>query len=247
MTLGERWYRQHVPERDGRLPLVVDLHGYSEGADRHASVTRFESLGDREGFVTVTPQGTGDLPSWDLSTQGADVAFIGEMLDDVERSLCIDADRVFVTGHSMGGFFISTLDCAIADRIAAFAPVAGMRDIPGCAQAHPVPVHVEHGTGDMTVLYEGGLSSGAAAILRMPEDGPSIPALVEAWAARNGCAGDRPTERDEGNVTTITYRCGVELRRIDGGPHEWPAGATERIWRFFDEVGSAGADEVGSD
>ena len=225
-----------MPDVDGRMPVVIDLHGYSEGADQHAAITGFESLGDRAGFVTITPQGAGELPTWDLSTDGDDVAFIGDVLDDVEQSMCIDTHRVFVTGHSMGGFLISTLGCTMADRVAAFAPVAGIREVPDCEQGRPVPAHVEHGTGDSTILYDGGLSEGAAAILHLPADGPSIPALVEAWAQRNGCADDEPVERRSGAATTITYRCDVELRRIDDGPHEWPSGATERIWRFFDAV-----------
>lgn len=233
VTLGTRSYRRHVPDANGPLPLVIDLHGYSEGADRHASITGFESLGDERGFVTITPQGLGDLPTWDLTPEIADVGFVSDVLDDAERTLCIDARRVYVTGHSMGAFLISTLACsAMADRIAAWAPVAGMRAQPGC-EARREPVLIQHGTGDETVRYTGGLSAEAADILDLPVDGPSIPDLATAWAARNGCDDEGPIEKADASVTWISYPCDVELRRIDGGQHEWPAGTTAVIWSFF--------------
>jgi poly(3-hydroxybutyrate) depolymerase len=40
-------------------PLVVDFHGLSEGAVIHSTTTMFGSLGQKDGFVTVFPQGRG--------------------------------------------------------------------------------------------------------------------------------------------------------------------------------------------
>jgi polyhydroxybutyrate depolymerase len=234
ITLGARWYRRHVPDFEGALPLVIDLHGFSEGADRAAAVTDFESLGDEQGFVTVTPQGAGELPAWDLTVTGVDVTFIGDVLDDVERALCIDRRRVYVTGHSMGGFLLSTLACSsLADRVTAWAPVAGARAVPAC-DGSPSPVLLQHGTADPTVLYTGGLSPDTAALLGLPAAGPSVPELAAAWATRNGCGADRPIESTEGAVTWISHPCDVELRRIEDGGHQWPDEAQDVIWRFFE-------------
>lgn len=220
IDLGERWYLRHVPPAgDGgatALPLVIDLHGYSEGATLHAERTALGLLGEREGFVTVTPHALGDPPAWDLAPDGIDVAFVTDVLDDVAEDVCIDADRVFVTGHSMGGFLISSLACTdLTTRIAAFASVAGVRDVEACDPPRAVPALVVHGTDDGVVLYDGGLDAVAADLLELPVEGPSIPAIVDDWAARDPAVD-------------------VELHTIEGGDHDWPDGISERVWRFFE-------------
>lgn len=219
---------------DVPLPVVIDLHGFSEGADHHALVTRFENLGARQHFVTVTPQGEGHLPAWNLSRTGPDVVFVADVLDDVESHVCIDLTRVYVTGHSMGAMLLSVLACStFAGRVAAWAPVAGLRDVPGYATTDE-PVMISHGTDDRTVYYEGGLSDAASRLLFLPTDGPPIPALTAAWAKRNGCGDVAPIEVPDGpSLTVLTYPCDVMLRRIEHGPHVWPPGTTSAIWSFF--------------
>jgi polyhydroxybutyrate depolymerase len=71
----ERWYMRHVPPaHDGTtpVPVVVDLHGYSEGAEVHATVSGLGAYGDDQGFVTLTPhgQGQGPVPLWDTTPGG---------------------------------------------------------------------------------------------------------------------------------------------------------------------------------
>ena len=236
VDLGDRWYRRSVPRPyDPRVPLpvVIDLHGYSEGAISHALTTKFEDLGAKQHFVTVTPQATGEIPAWDLSRTGRDVVFVADVLNDVEAHLCIDEHRVYVAGHSMGAMLLSVLACStFATRVAAWAPVAGLHDVPGCATSGE-PVIVHHGTDDHTVFYGGGLSDAASKRLFLRDDGPPIPALVASWAERNGCGNAIPTVQVSGGVTVQTYPCDVVLRTINHGPHVWPADATRVIWDFF--------------
>src|SRR5690606_7929577 len=86
-----RWYLRDLPTGyDGATPapLVVDLHGYSEGAEVHRSHTLLHQLGDQEGFVTVTPHGQGPVPRWEASAGSADSVWFGELLDELEADLC---------------------------------------------------------------------------------------------------------------------------------------------------------------
>lgn len=215
VDLGDRWYLRHVPAvHDGTrgVPLVVDLHGYGEGAVLHASRTRLGAHGDALGFATVTPQGLGDVPRWDLRVDGIDVAFIAAVIDDAEASLCIDQDRIYITGHSMGGFLISSIACSpLAARIAAFAPVAGMRLVEPCQPPRTSPALAIHATDDDVALYDGGLTKLAADVLDLPQEGPSIQAIVDAWPGGN-----------------------ARLHTIDGGSHAWPPDANDLIWDFFE-------------
>lgn len=242
---ASRWYYRHVPptyRATTPMPVVLDLHGYAEGATVHQLMSALGPFGDTHGFVTVTPQGSGaSVPRWDTGLQSADVKFIGDLLDEVERTVCVDQHRVFVTGLSNGAFMTSAVACKYADRIAAAAPVAGIRDIPGCKLARPVPVITFHGTADPYVAYDGGLGTKAADLpagdgsgktlgqigaVDPKQKGPTIPELTATWAKRNGC-GTKPTSRQVApDVTLIAFPCPkgaeAELYRVTGGGHTWP-------------------------
>ena len=223
----------------------MDLHGYGENADLHTKISGLGSYGDTHGFLTITPQVQGPVPLWDTSLKGKDVAYLGELLDTAERALCVDTRRVFVTGYSNGAFMTSALACTYADRIAAVAPVAGIQNISGCAPARRVPVVAFHGTADHFVTYDGSVGS-AIASLPAPDGsgrtlgqigsagskGPSVPQILAAWAARNGCAKTATEQVVTSDVTQIRYACpagaDVELYRVTGGGHAWPGSPVDK-------------------
>ncbi|HEY7134611.1 MAG TPA: PHB depolymerase family esterase [Acidimicrobiia bacterium] len=247
---ASRWFYRHVPPSytgATPMPVVVDIHGYAEGATIHQRMTELGPYGDTHGFITITPQGEGQVARWDTSLGGADVKFIGDLLDDVDRTLCVDDSRVFVTGLSNGAFMTSAVACAYADRVAAVAPVAGIQDIAGCAPARAVPVVAFHGTADPFVSYDGGLGPkalqlpapdgsgrtlGQSGAVANATKGPSIPAITAAWAKRNRCAPTPHEQTVASDVTLIRYDCppgaDVELYRITGGGHAWPGSAFSR-------------------
>ena len=248
-----RTYLRHVPpahEGATALPVVVDLHGYQEGAKIHSVMSSLGAYGDTQGFITITPQGQGEVPRWIAESGSDDVAFIGNVLDDVESTLCVDLDRIYVTGLSNGAFMTSTVACDLADRFAAAAPVAGISDIEGCDPSRPVPVIAFHGTADTFVTYDGGLGSSAmnlpapdgsgrtigdliaeaeasgVGLEDLPQGGSPVPDITAAWAARNGCE-PTPTETAvAADVTKIAFTCpagaDVELYRVTDGGHTWP-------------------------
>jgi polyhydroxybutyrate depolymerase len=243
-----RGYLLHVPPGyDGTtpLPLVVDVHGYAIPADLEAGISGMAAAGDTAGYLTLTPEALGQPERWDTRVDSDDVAFVGQVLDDAEATLCVDRARVFATGFSEGGFMASTLACGLSDRIAAVAPVAGLRDVPGCAPDRPVPVLTFHGTEDTFMVYDGGMGPDMAA-LPAPDGsggklgdfvadddslipGPvddALPDIAGAWADRNGCEGEPEEAPVANDVTRITYACppgaDVELYRVRGGGHTWP-------------------------
>jgi polyhydroxybutyrate depolymerase len=167
--------------------------------------------------------------------------FVGDLIEAVGRTVCIDENRVFATGLSNGAFMSSAVACAYADRVAAVAPVAGIDDPDGCRPARPVPVVAFHGTADTFISYEGGLGESARNLpapdgspRRVAEsdvppeylDGPSVPEITAAWAERNGCTSDSKETEVADDVTRITFSCAngadTELYRVTGGGHSWP-------------------------
>jgi polyhydroxybutyrate depolymerase len=242
-----RWYIRNVPPAysgSTPLPVIVDMHGYAEGATVQTTMSALGPFGDTHRFITITPEGSGTtVPMWNTDLKGADIAFIGNLLSEIDRTLCVDDRRVYVAGFSNGAFMTSAVACAYSNRVAAVAPVAGIQDIKGCAPTRPVPVVTFHGTDDPYVSYTGGLGSKAldlpaadgshktlgqeGAAKAALNKGPSIPDITAGWAKRNRCSTQLPTQtKIARDVTLLTWACptdaSVELYRITGGGHAWP-------------------------
>jgi polyhydroxybutyrate depolymerase len=238
-------YVQEIPPSyDGRhpLPVVIDLHGLNEAAPLQAGLTQLGAYGAMEGFITITPESAAPVPLWVTSPRSTDMAFIGGLLQRIDTTLCIDRNRVFVTGYSNGAFMASAIGCVYADQVAAIAPVAGLTNPKGCHPSRPIPVVAFHGTADQEVAYSGGLgplgkkladpfghhqSISVALGTGAPQpNGPSLPAIAAAWANRNGCNPTPQSRAVTHDTTLIAYTCAnhatVELYRIAGGGHAWP-------------------------
>lgn len=235
-------YLVHVPATaSGPLPVVLSLHGYSSTAEVQAQLTGLGPFGDQAGFVTITPQVTRTVPSWDISAGSPDVTFVGGVIDDVEATICVDSSRIYAAGMSNGAMMASRLACDLSPRIAAFAMVTGIIDPEACNPGHPVPVVAIHGTGDPFVAFEGGVGPGAS--LLPGEDGstplgsiaaqdippelrPPVADRVTAWVNRDGCNAAVTPQVISSDVTEFDYTCpagaAVEFWRVEGGGHTWP-------------------------
>jgi polyhydroxybutyrate depolymerase len=234
------WYLRYVPQAADLTrpaPLVIDLHGYLEGADLHTKTSNMSAVADRHGFLLVSPQGTGALVFWNHRQRAdgpPDVAFLESVMDGVEHDLCVDRTRVYVTGYSNGAFMTSTLGCVMADRLAAIAPVAGARFDAGCAPDRPLPVLAFHGTADPIVAFSGGASV-AGGSLRFDDETidnfsgdvnrPIIDSLAD-WAKVDGCDSTPGETHVSASVVLRQWRCPtgqeVALYEVQGGGHSWP-------------------------
>ena len=260
----ERSYEIDVPARRERaqpLPVVIVFHGGGGSGDSVRRQSRMSARGEAEGFVAVYPQGSGGiagkLKTWNAGTccgyamqQRIDeIAFVAALLDDLSASVAIDRARVYATGISNGGMMAYEVACALADRIAAIAVVAGeMTALDRCRPSRPVPVLVIHGSDDRNLPVDGGIGAKAFAV----HDVRSVAAAIDFWRRRDGCS-DNTRSQVEGPVRRTSYSsCSggseVELVMIEGGGHSWPGGdrlarfldppatavdATAEIWRFF--------------
>ncbi len=244
LTVGDTAgrYLLHVPPgKQGPLPVVISMHGYSSSVEVQVQLTGLGPFGDTAGFVTVTPQITRDVPRWVLTPRGPDVAFIGAVLDDVAATTCVDTSRVYVAGMSNGAMMTSRLACDLSDRVAAFAMVTGLLDPPECTPGRPVPVLAIHGTADPFVPYDGGVGPGVALLPSADGSGPigtvpdavlppemltTVPQRIAAWAARDGCDATVTPDPVSDDVDEFDYTCpagvDVQLWRVDGGGHTWP-------------------------
>ncbi|HEX7079531.1 MAG TPA: PHB depolymerase family esterase [Gammaproteobacteria bacterium] len=235
----ERGYRLFVPPSyDGRtpLPLVLDLHGSGGTAAGQANTSRFEALAAREGFLVATLEAA-EGRRWNVPAtddRADDVLYVSDVIDHVAARACTDLARVYATGFSGGARMSSLLACRLGDRVAAIAPMAGLR-WPGPCEGRPVPVLTFHGLADRVNTYDGHAEGRGAEWLE------SVPEALAGWAAHNGCDPDAISDDEPGPLSTLRYEgCddGAEVRlvRIDGLGHAWArdeVDATSAMWEFF--------------
>ncbi|WEH12979.1 PHB depolymerase family esterase [Streptomyces sp. VNUA24] len=260
----------YAPQRTtprGRLPLVLNLHGSQGTATNQLDGSQLEETAENEGFLVAAPQGAMVLGAgyqWNVPhvTEGDgpdDEQFLTDTITRLVRSGCADDDRVYATGYSGGARMVSQYACDHPGRLAAIAPVAGLRagapmtgadgglvpDPGTCTPERPVPVVAFAGTADWINPFPGG---GAAYW------GYGVVAAQSRWAALDGCRrGPRDTRISEHVTRTAYTRCRggseVTLYAIEGGGHTWPGAtvpwppvlgtvtqeisANQIMWRFF--------------
>lgn len=120
------WLYAPPGARDG-LPLIVYLHGGSGRGDDLELVMEAESLPKflRDGDLAlsayvVMPQLPSGEAGWNGVTEG-----LAELIDAVVEDCGADADRVSLTGHSMGGTGAFAVAAALPGRFSCVAPLSG--------------------------------------------------------------------------------------------------------------------------
>lgn len=235
-------------------PLVVVLHGYGADSSVQENYFQIQPIAESEVFLYAKPNGTPDSELnrfWngtdaccDLGGVGVDdVTYLRAVIDDVAASYTVDPKRIYLVGHSNGGFMSHRMACDAADQIAAIVSLAGVvwNDASRCNPSAPVSVAQVHGTADNVIFYGGG------SIFSLPPY-PSVDATITTWRTKNGCTGaGAPTTIDldtqvPGAETTVTPATGcaggstVELWRMEGSSHIPGLDLTwgQRVWEFLD-------------
>jgi polyhydroxybutyrate depolymerase len=242
---GDRPVTVHLPDNydpSKPAPLLVMLHGRSVSGDIEDAYLGLTGQASKDGFVYIHPSGTTDAqgqPFWNATDACCnffgstvdDEGYLMGLIDEIASKWSIDPKRVYLMGHSNGGFMSYRLACHHAERFAAIAVLAGemYKDLSQCQPANPVSVLHIQGTADATILYNGG----SVAPGTVPEY-PSAQTSVADWAGFDGCdpTGDTsaPALDIEASIagaeTTVTrYQNGcksgsaVELWSITGGAH----------------------------
>jgi polyhydroxybutyrate depolymerase len=270
-----RLYLPSAVKTGRRLPLVFDLHASGGSGAAQAILSGLPGLAERHGFVLAEPDGGISLAGhpgeyyWHLPgvpligdlAEPADAPdearFIGDALDQIAAMTCLDARRVYVTGMSGGARMASWLACRLADRIAAVAPVAGIRagtplasdtkqpDPASCQPARPMSLISFHSVNDPVNPYAGG---------GYGYWGYGVDAALQRWQQLDHCRTEPASTRVAAHVTrlyfggcaqgaeVILYRNDAPLAQ--GGGHVWPGSsaaadraraidASELLWQFF--------------
>lgn len=183
-------------------PLVVLLHGFSGTAEIEDTYLMMRYRVSSRGFILLTPDGSalpkgtttpdgGDvsgLQFWNATdfccdfkkTNVDDVGYLSKLIETVKLKYNVDPDRIYIFGHSNGGFMANRLACEMGGQIAGIASLAGgtFADAGKCRAPTPVAYLQIHAEDDRKIPFENGPPEMAGGRL-----------TVQQWTTKNGCAG----------------------------------------------------------
>jgi len=171
-------------------PLVVLLHGYSADGGYEDLYLGFHAQATEAGFIAVVPDGTLNSaglhywnadPAWCCNFEHSavdDAAYLLALIAEASTRYAVDPARVYLAGHSNGGFMAYKMACEHADVIAGVLVIAASTalDATHCAPSRPVTVLHVHGTFDTVIPYLG-----------IVYEFPGAAEVVDRWIAHDGC------------------------------------------------------------
>lgn len=252
----KRSYLLHVPAGyDGttRVPVVVMFHGLGGDPATVLAATDLAERADRDDTVVVVPLGRGEPARWRFRAPAADpssdLAFVHDLVGQVQRTACTDPARLFAAGFSNGSALTLALACDGTTPFAAYAAVSGPYYEPRCDDAPPASIIYFHGTADTAVPFGGA----ETVIGRLPP----VNDTMSKWATRGRCPSSGAFTTADDAVHHFAWRSctggtDVDIYAVVGGVHGWPGGgpmspgrashtkdspvdATALLWTFFQQ------------
>ncbi|MDD5102789.1 MAG: S-layer homology domain-containing protein [Candidatus Peribacteraceae bacterium] len=234
LTVGgqERTYlltRPASADANTPSPLIVAFHGRTNSNDQ---VRAYFGLDDAaSGYFIAYPSGipTGNGSySWsdpgDKAQELRDYAFFDALVREIGESVCIDLDRIFVVGHSLGAWFANSVACARGGVVRASATVGGSTTMQEC-------------TGPT-----------AAMIINNPKDTLSSAVTAESMRdiriSANTCS-TKSSTTEPAALSCVQYAdcplnpvvfCPHTINQDYKGnyyPHVWPDGTAQAMVKFF--------------
>ena len=149
-------YRVFVPSNYDAAkptPMVVALHGM--GGDENSYFVGYDNgiikrEAEARGYLVVCPKGRGTASMY----AGDAEKDVLDVIAAMKRDYNVDTDRVYLTGHSMGGYGTWSIAPKHPDLFAAIAPIAGGGMPSTLSKIKHVPEIVVHGDKDPTVSVE---------------------------------------------------------------------------------------------
>jgi acetyl esterase/lipase len=122
-------YRVYVPsayERTRKFPLVILLHGANSDENTLMNSGVVQRAAERSGYIVAAVNGRGPFGGYRKDNGAEKDVF--DVLALMQKYYNIDENRIFLSGHSMGGMGTWRIGLEFRDRFAAIAPSAGTRD-----------------------------------------------------------------------------------------------------------------------
>jgi polyhydroxybutyrate depolymerase len=232
----DRSYLLTVPTRyssNDPHPLIVAFHGRTNSNERVRGYYGLDRAADD--YVIAYPAALQhDTGTYHWSSPGnkistlRDVAFFDAIVEELADSYCIDMDKIYVVGHSLGAWMANSVACSRGDVVRASATVGGDSMIAPCAG--PAAAFMMHNPNDtLASFYSTEVAKNMRVKTNFCEEGtreiePSEFKCVEY----QGC--------DGGNTVVWCPHEVNEDRRGAFYPHQWPEGTGQAVVDFFEDL-----------
>ena len=253
----ERLFRLSVPSSDAgaKLPVIIAFHGGGMADEDFNQQSQFDQLGELEKFIMVyaiAEEGrTAAEGEWFLNTAATsqdDNDFSESIVDELSKAYCVDEDRLYAIGYSLGSMYTYEIACQLNDRFAAVASFAGTMPISpeSCDMNGDMAVLHIHGKLDYIIDYDedwdwkDGEMEGVGTM-------SNVPGMIDYWAGKLNCQNDNTHSNlfNGDDVEHIVHSdctggARVEHYGMEAQEHTWPnevdGTATYRlIWNFLSE------------
>ncbi len=220
------------------LPLVMMLHGAGGSTANVIESTGWNEVGEREGFITVFPNGTPkkegkkenfrkNPQTWNSGAGSSlaagnesaiaknvdDVGFLSALLAYVQQHTPVNRKKIYVCGHSNGAGMAYRFALERSDLVAGVGAMAGHFFQEASKIEYPVPLLQIIGDQDPFVPMQGGMAGVGRNKMEVP------PALdsPERWAKLQGISRAAKIVKDDEKVTERLWgpsSCGAEVKSI---------------------------------
>ncbi|TNV77404.1 hypothetical protein FGO68_gene15950 [Halteria grandinella] len=216
IILGESWDRPvsvHLPflyHASKAYPLIVIIHAYSVNGPYQNTYFNLHQGARFGGYVLFYPTGLVDSDGknyWtatdaccDLDKRNYDDAgYIKSLIEEVQTKVNIDADRIFLVGHSNGAFMSYRMACQYPELLAGIVTLAGTSfyDNSVCTalgDAAERKLSILQITGTQDKINGGD-------ILTVPF--PSVSQTVSDWQSNLGCT-----------ASTLAYQRDIDIEML---------------------------------
>ena len=202
-------------EEKNQWPLIILLHGSSATAELEDLYLGLSFYVNSRGFILLLPEGTQDQDGnrfWNATEACCDAGepkvddegYLLKLIDFVKQEYRVDARRIYLFGHSNGGFMAYRLACHHASSFAAIGSLEGATyfNQNDCKPSQPISILEIHAKDDSIVHFQGGHSYGARY--------PSANQTVRQWLRQNHC--DLTQFLDHGYFDLISSIPGQDTR-----------------------------------
>ena len=247
----ERMFRLSVPNSDAgtKLALIIAFHGGGGASEDFQQQSEFDQLGEQEKFImayAIAEDGrTASEGEWFLNTAATsreDNDFSETIVDELSKDYCIDQDRLYAIGYSLGSMFTYEIACQLNHRFAAVASFAGTMPVSpqSCDLFGSMAVMHIHGKLDLIIDYDDdwdwkdGEHEGVGTM-------SNIPGMIDYWAEKSNCQNENSHYHlDIEHIVHSDCSNGVLVEHygLEFGGHTWPediAGTDtyQLIWQFL--------------
>ena len=253
----ERIFRLSVPNSEAgtKLPIVIAFHGGGGSEEDFQQQNDFDQLGEEEKFIMAYAIAENDRTAsegeWYLNTAATskdDNHFSEAIVEELSNSYCIDEERLYAIGYSLGSMFTYEIACQLNHRFAAVASFAGTMPVnpETCDLTGSMAVMHIHGKLDYIIDYDEdwdwkeGEHEGVGTM-------SNIPGMIDFWAQNSNCQSENTHSHLFGgdDVEHIVHTdCDGDVRiehyGMEAQEHTWPnqvdgTDTYQLIWDFLSD------------